>query len=149
MSIHNKSPLLAGAATMFLLLGGNALGEGDIVWPVYSQASHTTDVAFTCTQLHAEIDHVSSDIKLLEKARNQVEDSLRSAFDLNRYTAAKQQGRASVVGNGGGEETFSKARDEIVASGRVAVARRNFLTNLLAICKDTRPPQAAPAQRSP
>jgi len=91
--------------------------------------------ALSCEQLHAEIDHVSSDIKLLDTARVEVEAAIRSAFDLDRYRMTKGIGNTTTSGNGGGEESFARAHDEIIASKKVAVARRSFLTNLLSICK--------------
>ena len=106
----------------------------DIVWPTYSRVSNTHDASLTCPQLRGEIAHVSSDIDMLDKARRRVQESMRTAFDLDRYRTTASQGRALFVGNGGGEERFAKARDEIVASKKVAVARKAYLTNLLAIC---------------
>lgn len=132
ISVMKKSAWLAAALS---LTAPQALAQGDIVWPTYSQVSHTTDLALSCEQLDAEIDHVSSDIRLLAKARDQVQDALRTGFDLDRYRSSRQQGTHVFNGNGGGEERFSTARDEITASRSVAMARRTYLTNLLAICK--------------
>jgi hypothetical protein len=126
------SGLLAGT---FALLAAPVSAD-DIIWPTYAQVSNTHDASLTCPQLHGEIDHVSSDIDMLDKARHRVQESMRTAFDLDRYRTTASQGRALFVGNGGGEERFAKARDEILASKKVAVARKAYLTNLLAICKN-------------
>ena len=120
-----------------LLLAAPALGGGDIVWPTYSQASHTTDVQLSCTQLHAEIAHVTADIKLLDAARDRTEESMRTAFDIERYGSTRNfLGPNTAIPDKNNEETFARAREDIIASKKVALARRAFLTNLLAICKE-------------
>jgi hypothetical protein len=134
MRLRVISGWLAGAAVLAVCAA--PVSADDIIWPTYSQVSHTTDAALTCTQLHAEIDHVSSDIDLLDKARHRTQESMRTAFDLDRYVATRNQGSSTFNGNGAGEERFAKARDDIIASKKVAVARKDYLTNLLAICKN-------------
>jgi hypothetical protein len=128
---------LSGAA---LLLAAPAFGGGDIVWPTYSQASHTTDVQLTCTQMHAEIDHVSADIKLLDTAKDQVEQALHSAFDLQRYAySTTDYGGSKLSTESNRTEIYARAREDIIASKKMALERRDFLTNLLSICKEPAP----------
>lgn len=135
--------LLTGAALLFLL--GAPVAADEIVWPTYSQVSHSTDAALDCAQLDAELAHVSADIKMLAKARDRVEEAMKTAFDLQRYSAAQRQGSAVFTGGGAGAaaEGYPKAREEIVASERIARARHDFLTNLKSVCK-TPPPGGTP-----
>jgi hypothetical protein len=145
MTNSKLSPWLAGAGALFLV-ASPVLGDGDIVWPTYVQATHTTDAKLTCPELHQEIAHVDADIKLLDTARDQVETAMRTAFDIQRYTSSRSGGPSGTRGpstDENKEEDFARARDDIVSSKKVAVARHAFLTNLLAICKD------APAPVSP
>jgi hypothetical protein len=146
MKIIAKTRFAVGLGALALLCAPLA-AEDDIIWPTYSQVVHTGDSTLTCSQLRAAIDHVSSDIAMLDKARDRVQDTMKTGFDLDRYRSTTQQGRATFIGNGGGEEIYPKAREEIVASKKVARDRRNHLRNLLLFCTDAPGATPGPASR--
>jgi len=130
--------LFPASLTAAALLGAAAYAEEDIIWPTYSQVVYPSDAMLSCDRLHAEIDHVSSDLAMLEKARDRVQEAMHTGFDLQRYRTTYQAGSPQHTGNGpGGEYVYPKARAEIIASQKVARDRRNHLENLLLFCKPT------------
>lgn len=120
-----------------------AQSQSDIVWPTYDQAERTSDAGLNCPALGAEITHVSADIRMLEKAQIRVEDVLRSAFDMERYGGSNGAGGMRVPSGGvGGKEAYPVAREQIVASLRIAKKRRDHLKSFESGCKPA--PQPAP-----
>jgi hypothetical protein len=122
-----------------------AQSQSDIVWPTYDRVERDSDRGLACPALRSEIAHVASDIVLLERAQTRVEDVLRSAFDMERYGGSNGPGGQRVSGAPvTGKEAYPKAREEIVASLRVAQKRRDHLKSLEPDCKPAPQPVSAP-----
>lgn len=122
-----------------------AQSQSDIVWPTYDQVERSSDPGLACPALRSEIAHVASDIALLQRAQTRVEDILRSAFDMERYGGSNAPGGQRVSGGPVfGKEAYPKAREEIVASLRVAQRRRDHLKSLEPGCKPAPQPVSAP-----
>ena len=139
--------LAAAGLTLFAVLIPEpllAVSQSDIVWPTYDQAQRNTDAFLDCSQLQSQIAHVRSDITLLNKAQVRIEDVLRSAFDMERYGGSNGPGGQRIsAGIVEGKESYAAARQQIVASLRVAVARRDYLKSLEPDCRPA--PQQTPA----
>ncbi|HMH65285.1 MAG TPA: hypothetical protein VK515_06850 [Rhizomicrobium sp.] len=113
-----------------------ALAESDIVWPGYDEVERSGDALLDCSQLHAQIDHVGSDVSLLRKAQVRVEDALRSAFDMERYGGSNGPGGQRISsGTVQGKESYAAAREAIVASLKNATARQSHLKSLEPACR--------------
>ena len=122
-----------------------AQSQSDIVWPTYDRVALVSDPLLNCGALQAEIAHVTSDISLLRKAQNRVEEALHSAFDMERYGGRNGPGGMRVsTGAADGKESYAAARSQIVASLRVAQERRDHLKGLEPDCKPGPQPVAAP-----
>ncbi len=130
-----KTSIIAIAAILSFAPAAFAGTEsGEIVWPTYSRVVRPGDMDLTCTQLRTEIDRVKRDIHMLNVAQRRAEEALSTASDLNLYLYSSGKGGMSHTGNGGGEQTYSRARSEIVASLRVAEGRLAHLNTLTLIC---------------
>ena len=130
-----------------LVVGPKAWAQApsDIVWPTYDRAALVSDPLLNCAALQAEIAHVTSDISLLRKAQNRVEEALHTAFDMERYGNRNGAGGMRVsAGAANGKEAYAGARSQIVASLRVAQERRDHLKGLEPDCKPGPQPAAAP-----
>ena len=124
---------------VFLPQATFAVSQSDIVWPTYSRSERSDDALLNCTQLQGEIAHVASDIRLLHKAQARAEDALHSAFDMERYGGSTGLGGQRFdPGIVEGKESYAAARGNIVASLRVATARREHLKSLEPACKTAR-----------
>ena len=122
-----------------------AVSQSDIVWPTYDQAERNTDAFLNCTQIQGQIAHVSSDITLLNKAQARVEDVLHSAFDMERYGGSTGPGGQRISsGAVNGKENYAAARQQIVASLRVATLRRDHLKSLEPDCRPAPQQTSAP-----
>jgi len=140
MNIISKT--LLPAIAVLALCGVNAPAAEDLVWKTYSQVVHPGDDKMTCAQLREEIDVVSRDIIQQDKTRRSIEAALRSSFDMASYGRSRSVGTSRAMagtGSSGNEHNYTRIRDEIVASKKVAVERRNHLRNLLLFCKDQAP----------
>lgn len=138
-----KGRLLTIFAAALWIAGPSLADDSDIVWPTYTTATRASDAALTCTQLHKEIGHVDADIVMLDTARDRVENILHTAFDNTRsIQTSGQEGYAHNFGGGSqtsqatGDVDYNRARAAIADSRRVALERRDVLTNLLSGCKD-------------
>jgi len=122
-----------------------AVSQSDIVWPTYDQAERNTDAFLNCTQIQGQIAHVSSDITLLNKAQARVEDVLHSAFDMERYGGSTGTGGQRISsGAVNGKENYAAARQQIVASLRMATLRRDHLKSLEPDCRPAPQQTSAP-----
>jgi len=122
-----------------------AVSQSDIVWPTYDQAERNTDAFLNCTQIQGQIAHVSSDITLLNKAQARVEDVLHSAFDMERYGGSTGPGGQRISsGAVNGKENYAAARQQIVASLRMATLRRDHLKSLEPDCRPAPQQTSAP-----
>jgi len=126
-----------------LLCPASVRADGDIVWPTYAQASYPSDTSLTCEQLRGTIEHVTSDIALLTKARDRTGDIVRSGFDKDSSVGRLGDRRFTLATPSGGQEFYAKAHEQIIASRGVAFARLNYLNGLVPACKD------APAATKP
>jgi hypothetical protein len=138
---------MAGLAVVLMMapVGASAQSQSDVVWPTYDSVELNADPAMACPTLQAEITHVASDIHILRKAQNRVEDILHSAFDMERYAGTRgPSGQLVTAGGVSGKEAYAKARMEIVASLRVAQMRLDHLKSLEPDCKPAPQPAAAP-----
>jgi hypothetical protein len=145
ISMQWRAALLPAIALLAAQPGVWAQSQSDIVWPTYDYVARVSDPGLTCAALAAEINHVAADIHLLNRAQTQVENVLRSAFDLERYGGSNGPGGMRVsIGGVAGKEAYAKARGEIVASLRVAQGRRDHLKGLEPGCKPGPQPVAAP-----
>lgn len=135
----------AGFALLAAIMPGTvfAASQSDIVWPTYDQAQRSSDLSLNCSQLQSESAHVSSDITLLRKAQARVEEVLHSAFDMERYGGSTGPGGQRIsVGPVDGKQSYPAARQQIVASLEVALARRDYLKSLEPACRPA-PQQAS------
>ena len=123
-------------------LGAWAESGSDIVWPGYDQVEKSGDAGLDCPQLAAEIHQVSKDVTLLNRAQTRVEDVLHSAFDMERYGGSNTPGQRISSGAVDGKQAYASARVQIVASLKVAIARREHLKSLEPGCRPA--PQQAP-----
>jgi len=133
----HRFALLAACALALTGAAAAEVGEADsdIVWRTYSQVVYPGDSELSCPALKAQMVHVSTDIRMMDKARARVEENMRSAFDLDAYRNGHLMGVHQFTGNGGGEQAFTKARRQIIDSRRVAADRLNHLGNLMLFCK--------------
>ena len=137
--------LLAVVMAMAVATSAWAQSQSDIVWPTYDQVQHSSDPDLGCPALDAEIAHVASDISLLRKAQNRVEEVLHSAFDMARYGGGKGPGGMRISGTDvSGQDSYIQARGQIMASLKVAMGRRDYLKSLEPNCKPAPQPAAAP-----
>lgn len=137
----------AGFTLLVVLMPGRvlAISQSDIVWPPYDQAERNTDAFLNCAQIQGQIAHVSSDITLLNKAQARVEDVLHSAFDMERYGGSTGPGGQRVSsGAVNGKENYAAARQQIVASLRMATLRRDHLKSLEPDCRPAPQQTSAP-----
>lgn len=122
-----------------------AQSQSDIVWPTYDQVERSSDTELTCPALGSEIAHVTSDISLLRRAQNRVEEVLHSAFDMARYGGGNGPGGMRVSGTDvSGQDAYIQVRGQIMASLKVALGRQNYLKSLEPGCKPAPQPGAAP-----
>ena len=144
VSLLLSGALLLGAAAALLSLPVRA-ATGDIVWPTYTMVQKPHDTILTCPQLHIVIDKIASDLQMLDTAQIRAEDAVHQAYD-NQSSEGREQGGAflnSGITKAGFE--YTAARDTIMASKKIAIARREYLTGLLTSCKNPAPGVAAPA----
>lgn len=127
--------LLVIGAAFVLNTAARPAQDDDIVWPTYALVEKSYDKTLTCSALHAEIDHVNSDIKMLIKARLMSEKALRQAYDTQSAVGREQGG---FLNTGTAKEAFSyaEAREQIKELRRVAELRRDHLLGLVATCKN-------------
>jgi hypothetical protein len=116
------------------LLLSPALAD-DIVWPTYARSTYVTDAALTCDQLHATIDHVTRDVALLAKARDQVGEIIHNKFALQSSIGTIGDRRFTAATSPSGEDPYVLAHDRIAASRTVALARLDYLNGLVPACK--------------
>jgi hypothetical protein len=137
----------AGFTLLVVLMPGRvlAISQSDIVWPTYDQVERNTDAFLNCAQIQGQIAHVSSDITLLNKAQARVEDVLHSAFDMERYGGSTGPGGQRISsGAVNGKENYAAARQQIVASLRMATLRRDHLKSLEPDCRPAPQQTSAP-----
>jgi hypothetical protein len=135
------------AAAMVVAIGPRAWAQSmsDIVWPTYDQIDRASDTGLNCTALQAEIGHVAADIGVLRKAQTRTEDALHSAFDMERYGGSRGPGGMRVSsGAVNGKEVYATAREQIVASLKIAQKRRDRLKALEPDCKPAPQPISTP-----
>jgi hypothetical protein len=136
---------LAAVMAMAIMPCAWAQSGSDVVWPTYDQVEHSADTGLGCPALGTEIAHVTSDIRMLHKAQNRVEEVLHSAFDMARYGGGKGPGGMRVSGTDvSGQDSYIQARGQIVASLKVAQERQTYLKSLELGCKPAPQPVAAP-----
>jgi|GEM_PF-1236002 hypothetical protein len=118
-------------------------GGDDIVWPTYQQVGKITDDTLNCNQLQAEIDKVSADIKVLDDARHKIDKNIRDVFNMQ-----DSSGPGVFKSSFGGQGGYPAARKKIVASQKIANARRDYLVRRQPTCKPA-VPSAPPASLAP
>jgi hypothetical protein len=146
MAMIGRVRILASAAATFALLGATALADEDIVWPTYVVVAKPHDASLSCPQLHTVIDKVAADIKLLDKAQRQAEDAVRTTYDTQSSSGREVDGVLLNTATTKWGFRYTAAREQIMASRKLAEARQAYLNGLVLGCKN--PPQSgvAPAR---
>ncbi len=126
--------LLVLGAAFVLCTAARPAQDDDVVWVTYLLVEKSYDKTLTCSALHAEIDHVNSDIKMLIKARLMSEKALRQAYDT-QSAVGREQGGFLNTGTAKEAFTYADAREQIKESRRIAELRRDHLMELVPSCK--------------
>ena len=137
--------LLAAIATCVLMLPPLWAASNDIVWPTYTLVQKPHDTALTCRQLHAVLDRIAADVRLLDSAKARAEVAVRQAYDT-QSSEGREQGGFLNTGTTKAGFTYKAARDAIKESKKVAESRQACLTGLLPACKNAAQGGVAPAQ---